>query len=171
MARIELVEAGPQLRPVIENLMQFYIHDFSDFLVHGNRKTLGEDGRFFDYPLDPYWRDAGRMALLIRSNGLLAGFALVNDQGHTDAATDFNMAEFFITRGHRRGGTGTAAAQAIFARRPGRWEVAVARRNTPALPFWRRAIEGFDRAVDIDETDQNDARWNGTLFRFRVLAD
>jgi len=166
---IELIEAGPELRPVIENLMQLYIHDFSDFLVHGNRKTLSEDGRFFDYPLDSYWRDAGRSALLIRNDGLLAGFALINDQGHTEAATDFNMGEFFIVRGHRRGGTGTAAARAIFARRPGRWEVAVARRNTPALPFWRRAIEGFGRADDIEESDQDDAKWNGALFRFRVL--
>ena len=165
---VELIEAGPALRPVIENLMQLYIHDFSDFLVHGNRRMLGEDGRFTDYPLDPYWREAGRFALLIRSEGQLAGFALVNDHGHTDAPTDFNMGEFFVTRGHRRSGAGTAAARAIFARHPGRWEVAVARRNTPALPFWRRAIEGFERALAIEETDQNDARWNGTLFRFRV---
>jgi predicted acetyltransferase len=165
---VEVIEAGLELRPAVENLMQLYIHDFSDFLVHGNRRMLGEDGRFADYPLDPYWRDPGRSALLIRSAGLLAGFALVNDQGHTEAATDFNMGEFFITRGHRRGGAGTAAAQAIFARHPGRWEVAVARRNTPALAFWRRAIEGFDRACEIEETDQDDAKWNGTLFRFRV---
>jgi predicted acetyltransferase len=165
---IELVQAGPALRPVIENLMQLYIHDFSDFLVHRNKRMLGEDGRFLDYPLEPYWRDAGRFALLIRSEGRLAGFALINDQGHTEAATDFNMAEFFVVRGHRRDGAGTAAAQAIFARHPGQWEVAVARRNTPALAFWRRAVEGFAGAQDIAESDQDDARWNGTLFRFRV---
>jgi predicted acetyltransferase len=165
---IELVKAGPELRPVFENLMQLYIHDFSDFLAHRNKRMLGEDGRFLEYPLESYWRDDRPFALLIRSGGQLAGFALINDQGHTEAATDFNMAEFFVVRGHRRDGAGTEAAQAIFARHPGQWEVAVARRNAPALAFWRRAIEGFAGARDIVESDRDDARWNGTLFRFRV---
>jgi predicted acetyltransferase len=168
---VEISEARPGDRPTIENLLQFYIHDFSDYLVHGNREMLGEDGRFFDYPLDPYWRDAGWRPHLIRSDGRLAGFALVNPVGHSEAAIDHNMAEFFILRGHRRGGAGTAAARALFARYPGRWEVAVARRNTPALGFWRRAIEGFDRLAEMGEADQADARWNGTVFRFISSPD
>jgi predicted acetyltransferase len=81
------------------------------------------------------------------------------------------MAEFFILRGHRRGGAGTAAARALFARYPGRWEVAVARRNTPALGFWRRATQGFDRLTEMGEADQADARWNGTVFRFISSPD
>jgi predicted acetyltransferase len=74
-------------------------------------------------------------------------------------------------RKHRRGGIGTAAARQIFSLYPGRWEVAVARRNLGALPFWRQAINGHPRAVDVEELDLTTEAWNGPLFRFQIAGD
>jgi predicted acetyltransferase len=83
---------------------------------------------------------------------------------------DWNMAEFFVARKHRGAGVGRAAAREIFSRYPGRWEVAVARRNVRALPFWRDTIVSHPAVVDIEQQDLATQAWNGPLFRFRVTA-
>jgi predicted acetyltransferase len=165
---VEVAPARADERAVLANLMQLYVHDFSEHKSGTPRGELRDDGRFPDYPLDAYWRDADRHPLLFRLDGRLIGFALVNAAGHTDAPLDRNMVEFFIVRKHRRGGAGTAAARAVFSRFPGRWEVAVARRNTAALPFWRQAIAGCPGASEIEEADLATAQWNGPMFRFRI---
>ena len=168
MAQVDVRSASAGERVSLANLMQLYIHDFSEFWRGGPDGELQDDGRFADYPLEAYWREPSRVPLLIRSAGALIGFALLNAVGHDAGALDRNMAEFFIVRKHRRGGAGTAAARQIFGLYPGLWEVAVARRNQGALPFWRTAIGGHPQAADIVELDLDSAAWNGALFRFRV---
>lgn len=163
---VTLHPAGPENRAAIEGMMQLYIHDFSEQWFDQARGELGEDGAFPPYPLDPYWSQPDYWPYLIRKDGHLAGFALVNKSPHLKRPTDAHMGEFFVLRKHRRGGTGTVAAQALFALHPGAWEVAVARRNVPALPFWRGAIESYEQARDIEMIDVDDAGWTGPIFRF-----
>jgi predicted acetyltransferase len=168
MPRIEVEPASALERPTFENLMQLYVHDFSEFWAGGPDGDLGADGRFGDYPLDPYWSQPNHFPLLLRASGQLIGFALVNDEGHSGQPTERNVAEFFIARKYRRGGFGTAAAHGLFDRWPGRWEAAVARRNVGALPFWRGAVASHARACDIQEDDVTSAAWNGPIIRFRI---
>ena len=78
------------------------------------------------------------------------------------------MAEFFIVRKHRRSGVGRAAAQTIFSRYAGLWEVAVARRNVPAQAFWRGAIGSHPAVRDVEEFDQATAEWEVPIMRFRI---
>lgn len=166
---VEVKTATKRQRGAITNLMQLYIHDFSEQWAGRPEGELGEDGRFEAYPFLPlYWREADRIPLIIRCGGQLAGFALVNRVSHVGAAVDRNMAEFFVVRKHRRDGTGTAAARTIFARYPGLWEVAVARANLGALSFWRRAIGACPGVTGLEEIDVADESWDGALFRFRI---
>jgi predicted acetyltransferase len=166
---VQVAPAPASARDVLANLMQLYIHDFSEFWAGTADGELDEDGRFGEYPhLDAYWREAGRVALLIRADGALAGFALINDISHSGRPVERNVAEFFIARKHRRGGVGAAAARAIFSLYPGQWEAAVARRNEGALAFWRKAIGGHAGAREIEEFDLSDNRWNGPILRFRT---
>lgn len=163
---LHLVEAAQ--RPVIENLFQLYTHDFSDFWTDREDGELEEDGRFAPYvPLDSYWTDADRTPLLIRAGGHLAGFALINRFAHSGLPLDFSVAEFFVVRKHRRAGVGLAAATAIVRARPGLWEAAVARRNTAALPFWRRVALAA-AGSQVEELDRDDEHWNGWILRFRA---
>ncbi len=169
MARgLEVTIARPDERPALANLMQFYIHDFSEFFAGTARGELEDDGRFEDYPLDDYWRDPANVPLLLRVDGRMAGFALLDAGSHSGRPVDRNMAEFFIARKHRRGGVGLAAARIIFTRWPGVWEAAVARRNTAALAFWRKAIRGHPLAEDVEESDLTTKAWNGWVLRFRA---
>lgn len=167
MAEVTLQRAGPEKARAVANLFQLYVHDFTDFWTD-RRVELGEDGRFPPYPpLESYWRDPARSAWLIRADGAIAGFAMINDHSHSGEPTDFSMAEFFVARHYRREGVGRAAALQAIGSRPGQWEIAVARKNTGALAFWRGVAQAT-ASGPIDERDQNDALWDGAVLRFRV---
>lgn len=168
MPRVEVSVAEPQQQDVLANLIQLYTHDFSEHWAGGPQGELGEDGRFAAYPLDAYWQEPDRIPLLIRVGGRLAGFALVNAYAHSGRSLDRAMAEFFIVRKHRRGGVGLTAAQQVFGRYPGLWEAAVARRNTGALAFWRRAAATHPQVGEIEELDLASEAWNGPILRFRI---
>jgi predicted acetyltransferase len=168
-ADCEIVLARPAQRVALENIFQLYVHDFSEQwsgLAHGE---LEEDGRFPPYlHLDAYWSEEGRVPLLVRRDGRLAGFALLDRLSHVGERVDRNMAEFFIARKHRRTGLGAAAVDAIFQRYPGVWETAVARRNLPALAFWRRVIGAHPLVADLAESDVRSSDWDGWVLRYRV---
>jgi predicted acetyltransferase len=166
--RVEAIRADAGDQEVIGRLMQLYVHDFSELWPGEADGELQDDGRFAHYPLEPYWSEPDRIPLLLRADGRLAGFALVNAHAHSGRPVERNMAEFFVVRKHRRAGVGTVGARLIFSRYPGLWETAVARRNAAALPFWRKAITGHPQAQDIEQTDVESARWNGPIFRFRI---
>src|SRR5262249_37249926 len=115
-------------------------YDFSEFMD----LKLGTDGRFGYKHLPLYWQEPNRYPFLIRVNGDLAGFVLVQrgSQISGDAGV-WDMAEFFIVRGHRRLRAGTRAAREVWKKFPGKWEVRVINRNQKAKAFWARAVEEF----------------------------
>lgn len=167
MPKVELEPATSEQRSTVENLFQFYVHDFADFWAE-RQVELQEDGRFPPYPpLAAYWTEPGAEPFLIRADGRLAGFVLIDRHNHSGAPTDFNIGEFFVARHYRREGVGRAAALAAIRERPGQWEIAVARRNTGALSFWR-GVAAAAALGGVEERDQQDARWNGAILRFVV---
>jgi predicted acetyltransferase len=168
MADVTVELVRPDKRAALENLCQLYAHDFSELWAGREDGELQEDGRFPQYIyLDSYWTDADRTPLFIRVEGFLAGFALINSFSHSGLPVDHAVAEFFVARKHRRFGVGLAAAVKILGHRPGQWEMAVARRNVAALPFWRRvAAELVGPAVE--EVDRDNDLWDGPIVRCRV---
>jgi predicted acetyltransferase len=168
ISKIDIKMATADERPALKNMLQLYIHDFSEVLGERQETELGADGLYPDYPLDAYWRETTHIPLVMRVGGRLAGFALLNAAQHAGRSVERNMGEFFIARRYRRSGLGTLAARTIFSRYPGQWEVAIARRNTSALPFWRQVITHHPDSREIEEMDVTSPAWNGPLFRFRI---
>ena len=168
--RVAVSPARAVERTLIEGLFQFYAHDFSEFAApESTAFEFNEAGRFFDYPhMDTYWRDAERWPLLIRIDARVAGFALVNTLSHCGEAIDRNMAEFFVARHYRRHGNASEAARLIFEMHPGRWEVAVAVRNLPAISFWPKAIGHAPNVSQIRQREQSDERWRGPIWHFHA---
>lgn len=160
---VTVTRAEPHERPILENLFQLYIHDFSEFWAGQDRGELQPDGRFEPYPLDAYWRDPDRIPYLIRVDDHLAGLVLVNGYSHSGLTTDHNVAEFFVVRKHRAAGVGLAAAKAVCATHPGQWEAAVARKNFRALAFWRKVAAAHHTPEELDLTTD---RWDGPILRF-----
>jgi predicted acetyltransferase len=139
-AHIEVIPAAPEQEPILANLLEFYLHDFSEF----HDLELGPDGRFGYKHLPLYWSEPDRYPFLVRMDSKLAGLVLVKrGPGMSDTEIVWDMAEFFVVRGYRRRGIGTEIAQKMWRRFPGRWEVRVMESNHSAHPFWERAISVF----------------------------
>jgi predicted acetyltransferase len=131
--------------PALRNLFELYAHDFSEVVP----LDLGEDGRFDVALGDEWWTRDDCFPFFIRSDGKLAGFALAR-RGSRVAPADadtggevMDVAEFFVLRGARGRGVGAAAARALFAAFPGRWEIRIRRANAAALRFWSRVAEAW----------------------------
>jgi predicted acetyltransferase len=60
---------------------------------------------------------------------------------------------------------GLAAARQILTRWPGAWEIAVTRRNTAALPFWRQAARACASGAGPEEVDLSGPEWDGPVIR------
>ena len=163
---VAVAEISREQATTVQNLVQLYTHDFSEYWPDSAKGELQADGRFAAYDLERYWNGAGWSASLIHCNESLAGFVLVNNQARTGQRVDFNMAEFFIARKYRARGVGRRAAEIVFARHEGTWEVAVARKNVAALSFWRKIVGGAPHATQLQEIDVSNEQWNGAILRF-----
>lgn len=159
---VELVAAHRTDEPTLANLLALYLYDFSEIV----EIEMNEDGSFEYDGLSEYWEDPGRRAFLIRADGELAGFVLV-DTGSKIAQDPgvLDVAQFFVLRAHRRSGIGLHAAHEVFQRFAGVWEVRVLEQNRPAQPFWERVVTSFTR-----EFDRFDYTLDGSkqvVYRFR----
>lgn len=154
---VEVISATADQQPVLANLLELYIHDFSEFFA----VEIGEGGRFIYPSLHLYWTEPDRHPFLIRVDGNLAGFALLRQ--NPDSVWD--MVEFFILRGYRRHGLGSEAAHRIWQKFPGRWQVRVMESNVSALHFWARAVATF-AGGPIAPIHTGDAGAAWTVFAF-----
>jgi predicted acetyltransferase len=160
--QIEVIAAAPEQEAILGNLLELYIHDFSELRDF----DLGPDGRFGYGPLPLYWSDPDRHPFLVRIDGKLAGFALVKRGSEVSGSkTVWDMAEFFVIRGYRRRGFGTQVTHELWKRLPGLWEIRVMQSNVPACHFWARAISRFtSEAVDPVTFEKGGEYWE--LFSF-----
>jgi len=160
---VALERATARDAPLLENLLELYIHDLSAVFA----LEVGPDGRF-GYPKLPlYWSEPERrFPFLIRSGGRVVGFALITrGSPGSDDPEVLDVAEFFILRRHRRSGAGRRAACLLWDRLPGRWIVRVSEGNRGALPFWEGVISEYTRgAVSVSTGPGSPHPWR--LFSF-----
>jgi predicted acetyltransferase len=170
--RVRVTPAREDERPLIEGLLQFYSYDFSEMEHAGSPDMdFNGDGRFDPYPfIEDYWREDDRWPLLIRVDGHLSGFALVNTYSHQGGRVERNMAEFFVARKYRRGGVASEALRQILDRHPGRWEIAAVERNAGALEFWPRAIAAAPGAWGLERIEGDGVHWRGPIWTFHAEA-
>jgi len=135
MPTIELHPAQRDELQTIENLMQFYMYDFSQWLP----LKLGEHGFFSIQQKDDYWRNPATQPFLIRVDGELAGFVTVDNDTHIDGA-EHNIGYFFLTRRFRGQGVAQFVVSALLSRLPGQWQIFHIDANLPAQRFWARLI-------------------------------
>ncbi|WP_344662049.1 GNAT family N-acetyltransferase [Catenulispora subtropica] len=132
---VGLLAVAPVDKPVIANLLQLYLHDFSEY----EPRELSPQGTFEYSWLDSYFTTPGREAYLITVADRPAGFALTRcDVDGDDGA--WNVSEFFVVRGHRRQGVAAQAARLLFQRHPGPWTLSYLLANTPASRFWPKLV-------------------------------
>jgi predicted acetyltransferase len=127
---------------IVENLMQLYLHDFSEF----EDLQIQEDGQYAYEYLEQYWQNSNRYPFLFRADNQIAGFALLRyDVDFRSMQDRMEMIEFFVVRSFRRQGVGRAAAARLWDLFPGRWSLRVLTANTGGLAFWRATIADYTR--------------------------
>ena len=144
--------------PVLRNLFELYVHDFSAYVPI----DLQPSGRF-DVPVgDQWWARSDHFPFFIRSDGKLSGFALARRGSRVGTAPDvMDVAEFFVVRGARGRGVGAAAALALFDMFPGRWEIRIRHANPGALKFWARVTATWlGRAVASEPFSSDGVDWD-----------
>ncbi len=135
-AAVTLQRASPADLPAIENLLQFYLYDCSDWY----RLLFDSSGRFALADKSAYWATSGVEPFLIRVGSELAGFAVVDNEVHLPA-TQFNIGYFFVAKRYRGQSVGKIAAQQLLARFAGAWEVYYLPENSAAARFWPKLIQ------------------------------
>lgn len=158
---IEIREASLQEKPLIGNLMELYIYDFTEF---ADSDHLDETGRFGFDRLDSYWQESHRHPFLLRVDGHPAGLALVRTgiEALTGEAGVNDVTEFFVMRRYRRSRAGEAMAHHVWNRFPGRWQVREIAANRPAHAFWRTVIARYTGGR-FEEMQWDDEAWRGPV--------
>jgi predicted acetyltransferase len=164
MPSIELHAAQRDELETIENLMQFYTYDFSEWLP----LKLSEHGFFSLRPLSDYWQKPATRPFLIRVDGELAGFVTVDDNTHLPGA-DYNIGYLFVSRRFRGQGVARFVVSTLLSRFPGQWQIFHIEANLPARLFWATVMPdlsagGFTRHFLTVEG------YPCTLYRFEAPA-
>jgi predicted acetyltransferase len=136
---IQLKNISLEEKPVLENLMEYYVYEFSQYI---DTIELKEDGRYGFEGLDDYWTDPNRHPFFIKVSGKLAGFVLVRTLD-TDNEPLHTIAEFLVMKKYGGRGIGKTAAKRIFDIFPGKWQVTQIEKNYPAQAFWRNLISEY----------------------------
>lgn len=138
----KLIPASPEYKDVINNLMQFYMYDFSEY----TKSDVEDDGLFAAYPgLKLYWKEENhRFPYIIKKDDKYVGFVLVRFI-ESEERNYFSIAEFFIMKKYRREGIGKAVAEDIFNLHKGQWEVYQMESNKPAQMFWNKIIDEYTK--------------------------
>ena len=127
------------------DLWQLYMQDLALF----RNLIVENDGRYRDDRLRTYLAYEEHWPLVIRSNGVVAGFALVR-KSKPDTHV---VGEFFIKLEFRRAGVGAAAVDQILQKFKGNWEIPFQSENLAAVSFWRKTISklGYEATESVSE--------------------
>jgi ribosomal-protein-alanine N-acetyltransferase len=125
--------------PILQNMGRYYVYDMSEYLGETPGWEIPSDGLYECIDFIKYWQSPQSFPYLIHYANELAGFVIVDRVG-TEAAIDYNMAQFFVLRKFKHKGLGRYIAFQCFDRYPGLWEIMIIPGNEGAYHFWKRII-------------------------------
>lgn len=133
---------SPRDRQWIQVQYPEYLEDLSQMSM--NTGVFPATGEVQTELMARWFADDSSYPLIILKNEQPAGFALVSrpPRNRRDEV-DFRMAEFFVAHKSRRLGVGRDAAQLIFNRFAGSWEITEFLHNKPAVSFWRAILTEY----------------------------
>jgi len=140
--RVELMAVQRDEKEILRNLMEKYDYELSQY-GGGDVNQLGLYG--FDY-LDNYWQEgAKRWAFFIKVDGKLAGFAMIlSDYFYLDdRASDYVMSDFFVMYKYRSEGVGKIAANYLFDKFKGAWQLNTIDKNATSIGFWMKVVGDY----------------------------
>jgi predicted acetyltransferase len=149
--QIELTKAALEEKPIVHNLSQFYLYEFSKYMA--SIKLEQHNGLYDGLPnLDEYWDNPNREPFILRVNGELAGFVLVIKGTFNEPN---QIGEFFVMEKFGGKGVGKSVAKRIFDMLPGNWLIHEMWNNYRAQAFWRSVVNSYTDGKYQEYYDEN----------------
>jgi len=121
-------------------------------LAEFRNSQVQADGRYRDDRLRTYLEYEDHWPFLIKSQGEIAGFALVRKSKPMTHV----IGEFFIRPEFRGTGISALAVDRILQKFVGNWEIPFQNENSRAASFWRKTIKQLGyQATEIESTESS----------------
>ncbi|WP_232700109.1 GNAT family N-acetyltransferase [Brevibacillus daliensis] len=146
---IRLERVSFEEQPILHNIMQYYVYEFSKYV---KSIKLNDNGMYEPFNLTMYWESSNHHPFFIKVDDELAGFVLVKSKTYTEPST---IEEFFVMRKFKGKGIGKVAAMKIFDMFTGRWKITQIQKNYPAQAFWRGVISEYTNGKYYEEYDEH----------------
>ena len=128
------------------DLWQLYMQDLAEF----RDSEVQADGRYRDDRLRTYLAYDEHWPLLIRSEGEIAGFALIRKS----KPDTYLIGEFFIKSEFRGIGISALAVFQILRKIKGNWAISFQNENSRAASFWRKTIKQLGyQATEVESSE------------------
>ena len=144
---IEITAMERDEKEILLNLLEKYEYELSQYFVH-YVNDLGLYGfEHLDGVDDFYFKNSKGWVFFIRVDGKLAGFAVVlNDYAYLKSRkTDYVLSDLFVMYRYRGTGVGKFAANYLFDKFKGAWQLNAFTKNTNAVRFWVKTIGDYTK--------------------------
>lgn len=148
---MKLVAVKPQDRELLWNINQKYLYEMTNF-YDDEMDTLGNLN--YGY-FDAYFTDPKRKAFfLFDEKQVLVGFAMIHPYSNLNEKPDYVLADFTVFPVYRRKHLAEKAAEMIFERFKGCWEIKFNEKNIAAKTLWNKATEQyFPKVTRLNDTE------------------
>lgn len=136
---MELVAVRPEDRELLWNVHQKYLYEMTNYYDD----EMDARGNLHYGYFDAYFTDPKRKAFFLYEEKTLVGFAMIHPYSEINGEPDHVLAEFTIFPMYRRKRLAAEAAEMIFERFRGRWEVKYNERNAAAKALWSSATAKY----------------------------
>lgn len=154
---MELTKVTDKDRDRLWSRLQEYLLEMSEF--YGDEPD--ENGIFSYRYFDDYFTDEKSMAFFLSQGEDLVGFVMLHPYSALGGETDHVMSEFTVLPAFRRRHLAERAADEIFRRYKGNWEIKYSDKSSAAAALWNRVTE-------IYHPLRKDLSGNEKLLMFRV---
>lgn len=147
---MELIAVRPEDRELLWNINQKYLYEMTNY-YDDEMDVMGN--LHYGY-FDAYFTDPKRQAFFLYEERTLVGFAMIHPYSNLGAEPDYVMAEFTIFPMYRGKHLAIKAAEMIFERFKGRWEVKYNEKNTAAKALWNQVTERYrPKKIYLNDTE------------------
>lgn len=136
---MELIKVTEKDRDRLWSMLQEYLLEMSGF--YGDEPD--ENGIFGYRYFDDYFTDEKRMAFFLSQGEDLVGFVMLHPYSAFGGETDHVISEFTVLPAFRRRHLAESAADEIFRRYKGNWEIKYSDKNSAAAALWNRVTERY----------------------------
>ncbi len=140
---IKLVDVRPEHKELLWNIHQKYLYEMTKFYPD----EMDKAGNYHYGYFDSYFTDPERNALLIYHDSVLIGFAVINPYSYIDADPDYVLAELTIFPAYRKNHFAYDAAECIFRKYKGHWEIKFNENNIAAKNLWNKVTSAYSPTV------------------------